>query len=273
MSTTDQSSAAVHTDALKKLIAEGLPALKAGLEQAQKHIDDIIDAATHPKLQQMLQQGKQTSERWVQRVETAMQSFDASCASDNPIVEAHGEVAQRIRQQAPTDGVRDLGIIASGQLALHYWVAAFGTMASYAKATDEMDAAEHLAACVDEAKEADEMHTQLAYEMMGRTDGSQANHSRGGTSQGGTYQGSMNRSASFGENSDFGTRGGATVNQERVSETDGTQPSHYEFAMPGGSSVSETMTGNGNAEVDLRDLRHDELSGVDKGSRGAAGIS
>ncbi len=167
--TSTQSSATVQQDALKNLITQGLPALKAGLEEAKKHIDDIIDSATNPKLKQVLEQGKQTSAQWEQRVRKAMEDAGANGERDNPIIEAHGEVAERIRNDAPTDGVRDLGIIASGQLALHYWIAAFGTMASYCASADMTDAAERLSQCVDDARQADEMHTDLAYEIMGRS--------------------------------------------------------------------------------------------------------
>ena len=51
---------------------------------------------------------------------------------DNPILQAHYEVSKRIRGEASDAQTRDLGIVAAGQLALHYWIAAFGTRPSAA---------------------------------------------------------------------------------------------------------------------------------------------
>ena len=154
-------------DSIKALVTQGLPALKAGSRIAAESVDDIQNAATNADLKQALEQGEQTSKTWAERIDRAMQEAGASGEGDNPIVRAMGETARKIREQAPDDASRDLGIIASGQLALHYWIAAFGTMASYAKRSGLSATAEQMAQCVDEAKEADEQHTRLAYQIMG----------------------------------------------------------------------------------------------------------
>jgi ferritin-like metal-binding protein YciE len=85
---------------------------------------------------------------------------------ENPIVEAHYEVARKNRREAPDDATRDLGIVASGQLALHYWIAAFGTLGSYLKEMGMTDAAESMGRSVDEARQADEEHTRIAKQIM-----------------------------------------------------------------------------------------------------------
>ena len=88
---------------------------------------------------------------------------------DNPVLEAHFEVSKRIRNHAKSDYARDLGIIAAGQLALHYWIASFGTMHAYAKRAGLSQAAQDMEACVNEAKQADEQHTNLAIHIMETT--------------------------------------------------------------------------------------------------------
>ena len=72
-----------------------------------------------------------------------------------------------IRQQAPDDTSRDLGIIANGQLALHYWIAAFGTIRTYAAQIGMEETARAMQACLDEAKEGDTAHTTIAQRIMG----------------------------------------------------------------------------------------------------------
>ena len=75
-------------------------------------------------------------------------------------------MSRKIRQAAPTDEVRDLGIIAAGQLALHYWIAAFGTMAAYADQAGLGRVKQAMGQSLEEAKQADEAHSQLAAQIM-----------------------------------------------------------------------------------------------------------
>ena len=82
-------------------------------------------------------------------------------------MEAHYEVSKQIRDAAPDAQVRDLGIIAAGQLALHYWIAAFGTLKAYAGKLGMTQTEQAMSQSVDEAKQADEQHTQLAARLMG----------------------------------------------------------------------------------------------------------
>ena len=85
----------------------------------------------------------------------------------NPVLEAQHEVATRIRDAAEDNTVRDLGIVAAGQQALHYWIASFGTMAAYAKAVDMVDVASQMGGCLADAKRADDAHTELATKLLG----------------------------------------------------------------------------------------------------------
>lgn len=153
---------------LKQLVAQGLAAMKAGSDLAAKATDEISNDAKHPGLKAALEEGNQTSKQWAERIERARQQAGDGGQQNNPIVEGLYEVSRRIRQQAPDDTSRDLGIIANGQLALHYWIAAFGTMANYTKHLGMDDAARDMKACTDEAKQADEKQTNLAEQILGQ---------------------------------------------------------------------------------------------------------
>ncbi|RZK98869.1 MAG: DUF892 family protein, partial [Hymenobacter sp.] len=152
----------MNTEALKQLIKDGLAAQQAGSKVAAKATDEILDDATNPELKTLLQRGNETAKQWQQRLEQAIEEAGGVDAQDNEIMEAHYEVSKEIRGQADTDEVRDLGIIASGQMALHYWIASFGTVASYAKTAGLTQTAQNLHLSVEEAKQADEQHTELA---------------------------------------------------------------------------------------------------------------
>jgi ferritin-like metal-binding protein YciE len=156
----------MNTEDLKQLIKDGLSAQQAGSKVAAKATDEIQDDATNPELKTLLQQGNETSKQWKQRIEQAIDEAGGVDDQDNEILEAHYEVSKEIRSQADTDEVRDLGIIASGQMALHYWIASFGTVASYAKAAGLTQTAENLHRSVEEAKQADEQHTELAKRIL-----------------------------------------------------------------------------------------------------------
>ena len=153
-------------DNLKELVSQGLSAMKAGSDVAARATDEISNDASHPDLKAALEQGNSTSKKWADQIDRAMAQTGPGEQGDNKILEAHYEVSRLIRQQAPDATSRDLGIVAAGQLALHYWIASFGTMASYLGALGMDDAASAMKASADEAKQADQQHTELAAKLL-----------------------------------------------------------------------------------------------------------
>ena len=157
----------MNEQALKQLMAQGLGALKAGGEIGAKAADEIENDAKDSQLKSALQQGSQTAQQWATRIDRALQEAGGSDVNDNPIIEAHYEVGKRIRNQAPDDFSRDLGIIAAAQLALHYWIASFGTMRAYAKRANLSQTEQEMAQCLQEAEQADKKMTDIAISIMG----------------------------------------------------------------------------------------------------------
>lgn len=157
----------MNEENLKQLVADGLLAVKAGGRVAAAATDEINGSATDPELKSVLATGNDTAKEWQAHVEQAMTEAGASGEGENPILEAHVRVAKQIRDSASDDQVRDLGIIAAGQLALHYWIAAFGTLRAYAERLGMTQTAQAMGQSVEEAKRADEQHTQLAARIMG----------------------------------------------------------------------------------------------------------
>ena len=157
----------MNHDALKQLVAQGLAAMKAGGKVAAAATSEIQNDARHPDLKVALDQGNQVSQQWTQRIDQALSEAGGSGEQKNPILEGACEVSRMIRQQAPDDASRDLGIIANGQLALHYWIAAFGTIRTYASQIGLSQTEQAMQASLDEAKQADEQHTEIAKRIMG----------------------------------------------------------------------------------------------------------
>ena len=152
---------------LKPLIQQGLNASSAGLKVSAEGADEVQNDATNPQLKQLLEQGVEMSKQWQARVEQAQQELGGAEKQSNPIMEAHHEVSKKIRRQAPDAHSRDLGIIANGQLVLHYWMANFGTLSAYATQAGLNETAQLMQTCTQEAQQADEQHTQLAQQLMG----------------------------------------------------------------------------------------------------------
>ena len=156
----------MNKENLKQLLTQALSAMKAGSDVAARVTAEISGDVTHAGLKAALEEGNRGSQQWSQRIDRARQQVGgASETGDNAVMEAIVEVSRRIRK-APDAVSRDLGIIADGQIALHYWTAAFGTVASYAKAAGMDEVAGEMKKSADEAKAADTKHTQLAEQIL-----------------------------------------------------------------------------------------------------------
>lgn len=158
----------MDNDALKTLVAQGLTAMKAGSHVAAQATGEIQNDARHPELKAALETGNRVSQGWSQRIEQALQEVGGGAGeAKNPVLDGLYEVSRMIRRQAPDDASRDLGIIANGQLALHYWIAAFGTIRTYAAHLGMDETVRAMQASLDEAKEGDAAHTAIAQRILG----------------------------------------------------------------------------------------------------------
>lgn len=157
----------MNNTVLKTLVAQGLAAMKAGGKVAAAATAEIHDDARHPDLKAALEKGHHVSQQWMQRIDQALQEAGGDGEQKNPILEAHYEVSRTIRRKAPDDASRDLGIIADGQFALHYWIAAFGTIRTYAKQLGMSRTEQDMQASLQEASSGDEQMTAIAQRILG----------------------------------------------------------------------------------------------------------
>lgn len=156
-----------NEELLRHLTKQGIQAVQAACKMGQEATKKVEGMVTAPELKEHLQKGNEYSRQWTERLSQVQQmTHGTNEEGDNPIIRAHQEVADRIAEHAKDPKERDLGLIASGQLALHYYIAAFGTLASYVDAMGEKEAASLLKQCADEAKQGDEGYTKLAKGML-----------------------------------------------------------------------------------------------------------
>lgn len=151
-------------------MAQGLQAFMSGGGVAQAAISEIHEDAGDPDLLADLRRSNEQSEQWARRVGSAIEEVGcAEVARDgarNMIVEAHFETSRRMRREAPDDLSCDLGIIAMHQVALHYWIAAFGTLRTYARSAGMGRTAQDMQFCIDEAVQADRRSAELAEKLL-----------------------------------------------------------------------------------------------------------
>ena len=154
-------------DAMKKLFVQGLQALYTAGEEGSKSAAANLDAASSPELKQALQDGSELAKRHAERTQQLFQMAGAQPGStDNPILQGIQAANKRILDASDDAQTRDAGIIATGQIALHYHIAAFGTLGGYAKALGMTDAAGLLHGMVQECKQMDERYTRIAEKVV-----------------------------------------------------------------------------------------------------------
>lgn len=157
----------MNNDSLKELVKQGLQAQKAATQLGDDAAAEISNDATNPELKTYLQQGSERAKQWEKSLTDALQKMGAEDSPiDNPIIQAQYEVSKKIRATASTPEARDLGIIASGQLAMHYYIAGLGTLSTYAKKVGEMETGNVVGRILQEAKQADQDMTDLAQKLL-----------------------------------------------------------------------------------------------------------
>ena len=155
-------------EALVTLTAQALTNMKVGNELVGQAVGGTKDATSDPALKAATEKGMALRESWHSRIVIALKAVGGPSGEEkNPIVQGLQDVARRIREQAPDSSSRDLGICADGQLSLHYWIAAFGTVRDYLAQLDLPDHAKAMEDTVQEAKQADAEHTAIAKKIIG----------------------------------------------------------------------------------------------------------
>ncbi len=150
---------------VKAMLLDAIVAVQAASASGHEAAAKVADMASNPELKQALEQGSKYAETWRERLGQAAQAAGGGgqvSTAGNPIIDAIQQAGGKIMHNATDPVARDLGIIASGQLALHYYIAAFGTMSAYAKMLELPEVGQSLHECLEEAKRGDERYTELA---------------------------------------------------------------------------------------------------------------
>lgn len=134
-----------------------------GEKQLTKALAKLAKASANPKLRQAFESHLQETQGQIERLEQVFESLDEKargkhCEGIAGIIEE----GKSIMEEDFDDTTMDACLIAAGQRAEHYEMAAYGTLVAWAQAMGHTEAANLLQQTLDEEKAADKKLSGLA---------------------------------------------------------------------------------------------------------------
>ena len=131
--------------------------------QLTKALAKLAKASSNPKLRQAFESHLEETQGQIERLEQVFESLEEKvrgkhCDGIAGIIEE----GQSIMEEDFDETTMDACLIAAGQRAEHYEMAAYGTLVAWAQAMSHTDAAKLLQQTLDEEKAADEKLSGLA---------------------------------------------------------------------------------------------------------------
>ena len=157
-------------ESVRDLFARGLRHVYSAHHQGAAQAAENRDLASRPELREALDRGVRENTEQAARLEQVFRLAEHAVerepdAAMQGIIDdnkaANAEAAERGGPVA-----RDQQLIASGQLAAHYYLAQYGTLRSYALSLGMDDAAKLLQQTIDETARVDEGFTVLAHRLL-----------------------------------------------------------------------------------------------------------
>jgi len=152
-----------ETGTLHDAFLDELRDLYDGEKQLAKALPKLAKAATSPVLREAFESHLEETRGHIERLEQIMEGLGEKvrgkhCDGIAGIIEE----GKSMMEEEFDETTMDACLIAAGQRAEHYEIAAYGTVAAWAKAMGHEDAASLLAETLEEEKAADEKLTSLA---------------------------------------------------------------------------------------------------------------
>jgi len=132
-------------------------------KQLTKELPKLAKASSNPKLRQAFESHLQETQGQIARLEKVFASLDEKvrgkhCDGITGIIEE----GKSIMEEDFNDATMDACLIAAGQRAEHYEMAAYGTLVAWAQAMGHTEPAKLLRQTLDEEKAADKKLSRLA---------------------------------------------------------------------------------------------------------------
>jgi ferritin-like metal-binding protein YciE len=132
-------------------------------KQLTKALPKLAKAATSPKLREAFETHLEETRGQIERLEQVFEQLDEKVRGKHcDGIEGIIDEGKSVMDEDFDDATMDACLIASGQRAEHYEMAAYGTLVAWARALGLTDAAALLEETLDEEKAADEKLSALA---------------------------------------------------------------------------------------------------------------
>jgi ferritin-like metal-binding protein YciE len=150
---------------LQDVFIEQLKDLYSAENQLLKALPKMAKAASSPELKEAFEEHLEQTRNQVDRLDQVMEMTGATgkgkkCMGMQGLIEEGEETLGMKKQAAPA--ALDAAMIANAQRIEHYEIAAYGTVANYAKQLGLRDAMELLRETLDEEEQTDKRLTQIS---------------------------------------------------------------------------------------------------------------
>ena len=145
----------------------GLQTMVAAAEASEKVAAENAGAATGLKLKAMLKDGSKIAGKQTGMIKDLLQQAGGTPGGESDrVLEAIIQSGRADIASANNPDVADAAVIATTQVGLHYYIAAYGTLAATAKYLGMDDQATTMSDMIDHMKSKDADYSSLADEML-----------------------------------------------------------------------------------------------------------
>ena len=156
-------------DIYKEWYVQGLQALKSAADQGKGDTSETSGMITSPELKEMMAASTKYLSQHADNIAQLLKKAGGDTSGmKNVIMEGIRAGAGQMTGAAKDPAVRDASIVAASQIAIHYYIAAYGTLASTAKHLGLTEDARMFKQMTDEMKDGDKRFTELAESMINK---------------------------------------------------------------------------------------------------------
>jgi ferritin-like metal-binding protein YciE len=150
-------------NSLEDLLVEEMKDIYSAENQLVKALPKMAKAASHPELQAAFEKHLEETKVHVERIEKAMEKFDASprgkrCEAMAGLIEE----GEEILKQEGANAVKDAALISAAQKVEHYEISAYGSARALAQVLGRENLVEILTETLDEESQTDSDLTAIA---------------------------------------------------------------------------------------------------------------
>ena len=150
-------------EAYKDFYVQGLQALKSASDQGKGDTGDTAGSITSPELKEVMSASSKILAQHADKIAQLLQKAGGDPSGmKNVIMEGIRAGAGQIIGAAKDPDIRDASVITASQIAVHYYIAAYGSLASTAKHLGLDEDARTFSRMTDEMKAGDKRLTEIA---------------------------------------------------------------------------------------------------------------